>query len=113
MPIQVVPLTDARCRRAAFKLGGKNKLPDGGGLYLELKPNGSKTWRMRYVRPSTGKESTLTFGNYPAVSLAAAREKRAEAERKIAAGQDPDLKAAAPPPPPPPATTACRRTPSR
>lgn len=97
MPIQVVPLTDARCRRAAFKQGGKNKLPDGAGLYLELKASGSKTWRMRYVRPSTGKESTLTFGNYPAISLAAAREKRAEAESRIAAGQDPDVKPAAAP----------------
>ncbi|WP_179280605.1 tyrosine-type recombinase/integrase [Bordetella genomosp. 1] len=89
MPKYVVPLTDVRCRRATFNADGKNKLSDGGGLYLLLKPNGSKTWRMRYMRPSTGKESTLTFGSYPAVTLAAARGMRAEAAAKIAAGDDP------------------------
>lgn len=36
-----------------------------------------------------GRQKTLSFGNYPDVSLARAREKRAEAREALADGRDP------------------------
>lgn len=63
------------------------RLADGGGLYLEIRPTGSKYWRMKYR--FAGKEKLLAIGTYPEVSLAAAREARDEAKRKIAQGVDP------------------------
>ena len=46
---------------------------DGGGLYLEIKPSGVKTWRMKCKVDS--KSVLLTFGHYPVVSLAEAIRK--------------------------------------
>ncbi|WP_336983804.1 tyrosine-type recombinase/integrase [Cedecea sp. HN178] len=63
------------------------KLPDGNGLILLVKTSGAKYWRYRYT--FAGKEKMLALGVYPAVSLAAAREKRDEARRNVAAGTDP------------------------
>jgi integrase len=82
-------LTDARCKQAKHAPGGKNKLFDGGGLYLELMPSGSKKWRLKYR--IGGKENRLTFGDYPAVGLADARERREIARGHIAGGTDPAL----------------------
>lgn len=45
---------------------------DGGGLYLRVKPNGLKIWVVK-VTVSTGKRLTKTIGNYPQLSVAAAR----------------------------------------
>ena len=45
--LQTNKLTDTAIRKA--KHGDKSiKLADGGGLYLELHPNGSRYWRMKY-----------------------------------------------------------------
>src|SRR3546814_5599749 len=50
------------------------KLHDTLGLYLAVKPNGSKLWRMNYR--FLGKQKTLHLGKWPAVGLAAARAKQ-------------------------------------
>ena len=63
------------------------KLSDGGGMYLEIFPNGTKSWRLKYR--IGGKEKRVVFGVYPTVSLAEARTKRDEAKRILAAGGDP------------------------
>jgi integrase len=63
------------------------KLADGGGLYLAVFPTGGKSWRFKYRYG--GKEKLLTFGQWPAMSLAAARKKRDEARRLLAEGIDP------------------------
>jgi integrase len=63
------------------------KLADGGGMYLEVFPNGTKSWRLKYR--VAGKEKRVVFGLYPSVSLAEARSKRDEAKRVLAAGGDP------------------------
>lgn len=63
------------------------KLSDGGGLYLLVNPNGSRYWRMKYRY--AGKEKLLSIGVYPDVTLAEARDKRTEAKRMLAAGEDP------------------------
>ena len=47
------------------------KMADGGGMYLEVMPTGSKYWRLKYR--FGGKEKRLAFGVYPDVSLAQAR----------------------------------------
>ncbi|MTC60091.1 Putative prophage CPS-53 integrase [Providencia rustigianii] len=65
------------------------KLSDGGGMYLEVTPNGSKYWRMKYRY--AGKEKRLALGVYPSISLAQARAKREEAKRILALGDDPSL----------------------
>lgn len=63
------------------------KIADGEGLFLLVTPSGSKYWRMRYF--VGGKEKLLALGVYPEVGLADAREKRAQARKALAAGNDP------------------------
>lgn len=87
MPKIIAPLTDLAIRNARG-LDKAYKLFDGGGLYLEVIPSGSKLWRMKY-RQLNGKENRLSFGSYPETSLGEAREKRAEARKLLAAGGDP------------------------
>jgi len=60
---------------------------DGGGLYLEVTPEGSKRWRLKYR--FGGKEKLLSMGVYPETTLAKARERRQEAREKLADGIDP------------------------
>jgi hypothetical protein len=60
-------LTDTAIRKATpgEKLA---KLSDGGGLYVELHPNGARYWRLKYR--IAGVEKRLSLGVYPEVSLA-------------------------------------------
>lgn len=69
------------------------KLPDGKGLYLLVLPNGGRYWHFR--SKSGGKEKLMSFGTYPEISLADAREKRDAARKQIANGVNPfDLRKA-------------------
>ena len=45
---------------------------DGGGLYLQVAPAGSKSWIFRFSL--AGKRREMGLGPYPRVSLAAARQ---------------------------------------
>jgi hypothetical protein len=63
------------------------KLFDGGGLYLLIKPDGSKYWRMKYS--FAGRPTQISFGVYPLVSLETARTKRDEARRLLSNGSNP------------------------
>lgn len=63
------------------------KLFDGGGLYLEVKPSGGKLWRLKYR--VGGKEKLLSLGAYPSVSLKEARKGRDNAKEQLAQGNDP------------------------
>ena len=63
------------------------KIADGGGLYLEIMPTGSKYWRLKYRYG--GKEKRLALGVYPSVSLASAREQTRLAKALLAEGSDP------------------------
>ncbi len=60
---------------------------DGGGLYIAVKPNGKKVWRMAYS--FEGVVRTYSIGEYPIVSLKDAREKRTAAKIQIENGIDP------------------------
>ncbi len=87
MPKLATPLTDIQARTAKPK-DKVYTLADGGGMYLEVAPSGSKTWRMSYRQPN-GKNTRLTFGSYPDMSLAGAREKRDAARKQRNSGTDP------------------------
>lgn len=60
---------------------------DDRGLYLEVKPNGTKRWIFRFRL--FDKRSDMTLGVYPDISLKAARLKRDEAKQLVADGVDP------------------------
>ncbi len=79
-------LTDTAARNAKAK-DKPYKLPDANGLHLQVTPTGSKLWRMKYR--FLGKEKLLSFGAYPAVSLADARKRRDEAKKALSEGIDP------------------------
>jgi len=81
-----MPLSDAEIR-AIKPSDVDQKHFDGGGLYLLVKPNGSKLWKLKFRVGKT--EKKLSFGRYPVVSLRDARLKRDEAKRQIADGADP------------------------
>ncbi|EIF29503.1 Integrase [Burkholderia sp. Ch1-1] len=82
------PLTDMACRNAKHNPEGKgNKLFDGGGLFLELMPSGSKKWRLKFR--FNGRENRMSFGDYPTVPLSDARERREAAKKLLASGVDP------------------------
>ncbi|WP_035730434.1 tyrosine-type recombinase/integrase, partial [Gluconobacter thailandicus] len=81
-------LTDVAVRKAAPK-ESQYKLSDAQGLYLLVKPNGTKLWRLKYR--FGGKEKTLSFGSYPEVSLINARRARESARDELRNGQDPSL----------------------
>ncbi len=79
-------LTDARIR--ALKAGSpKRKHADGGGLYILIGPDGSLGWRFKYR--VDGREKLISFGRYPEVSLAEARERRNDARKLLRQGVDP------------------------
>lgn len=81
-------LTDFDCRNATCPPDLKRKrLTDGGGLYLEVAPNGSKRWFWKFY--PDGKESRLALGSYPEVSLKAARLSRDEARLVRKTGKNP------------------------
>jgi len=79
-------LSDAAVRNAKAKVK-PYKISDGEGLFLLITPSGGKYWRMRYFVGA--KEKLLALGVYPEVSLADARERRAQARKALAVGNDP------------------------
>ena len=79
-------LTELSCKQ--FKPKSKNyKKFDGGGLFLLIKTNGRKYWRLKYR--IAGREKLLALGVYPEISLSEARVKREADRRKIREGIDP------------------------
>jgi integrase len=82
-------LTDREVKTAKAE-GGPKKLSDGEGMYLLVLQSGAKYWRLKYRY--AGKEKVLALGVYPDVSLARAREKKAEARKLLVDGLDPSLR---------------------
>jgi hypothetical protein len=81
-------LTELKCKNA--KAAEKDyPLPDEKGLRLLVRKTGSKTWQLRYRRPTDKKADILTVGSYPEISLSYAREERDKARSLIAKGIDP------------------------
>ena len=86
MPRSTNPLT-AREVQNLKPSSKQTKHFDGGGLYLLIKPEGQKYWRLKYR--FQGKDKTLTLGVYPEISLKEARDKRQEAKSLLKQGIDP------------------------
>lgn len=86
MPKRILPLTDTAISKARPK-EKEYCLYDGDGLYIVITLTGGKLWRMKYRYE--GKEKRLSFGAYPALSLAEARQRRFEARQLLAKGIDP------------------------
>ncbi|MGA1803662.1 tyrosine-type recombinase/integrase [Rhizobium sp. HT1-10] len=81
-------LTDSRIKREQAR-EKPFKIADGGGLFLYVSPSGGKLWRFRYQYG--GKEKLLSIGQYPSISLIAARAAREEAKVSLRAGHDPGV----------------------
>lgn len=88
MPRIITPLNDTQIK----SLKSKEKtytMPDGNGLQLLVKPNGSKLWEFIYNSPTLLKRRKTSFGTYPETTLATARDKRTEYINKIRNDIDP------------------------
>ncbi|WP_336369298.1 integrase domain-containing protein [Rahnella perminowiae] len=86
------PLTHTEVQKA--KATDKDlTLHDGDGLFLLVKTTGKKIWRFRYQVPGTSKRTMISLGAYPALSLADAREVRAEKLAMLVKGIDPQTRA--------------------
>jgi integrase len=81
MALSEVKLRNAKGQHKPYKLA------DGGGLYVLVRPNGAKYWRLKYR--FAGKEKLLALGVYPAVRVAAARARRDTAKRLLQEKRDP------------------------
>jgi integrase len=63
------------------------RLSDGSGLYLLIRPDDKKWWRLDYTH--AGKRKTLSLGIYPETGLALARRNAEAARALLAEGIDP------------------------
>ncbi len=79
-------LTNTRLK-AAKPRASDYRIADSEGLYVLVKTNGSKYWRMDYR--FRGRRNTLALGVYPAVSLKEAREERRIARIHLENDRDP------------------------
>jgi hypothetical protein len=77
-----IRLTDVKCRTAST-----GSHCDGHGLYLLVKPAGTRSWLFRYSL--LGWQHWMGLGSFPVVTLKRAREKALEARRLLADGEDP------------------------
>jgi hypothetical protein len=83
MTLTVTQIKNAKPKEKAYKLA------DEQGLYLLITPNGSKLWKLKYR--FEGIEKKLSFGAFPDVSLAAAREARDEVRPQLTNTIDPGV----------------------
>lgn len=81
MALTDTKLRNLRCRPTLYRVA------DTSGLCIEVTPAGSKLWRYRYRWQ--GKASMLPLGDYPTVTLAAARRARDDARALLNAGTNP------------------------
>lgn len=61
---------------------------DGNGLYIRVKPDGNKSWQLRYKKPND-KWSWLGLGGYPEISGQLARKKAKELLDDVSRGENP------------------------
>ncbi len=82
-PLTNTEVTQAKPREREYNLA------DGQGLYLRVKPQGSKLWLFNYSRPYTKHRANISLGSFPALGLAKARQKRQEMLELLAQDIDP------------------------
>lgn len=81
------PLADTTLSSLEPEAGAYREL-DSPGLYFRVKPNGQKSWELRYKKPD-GKWSWLGLGGYPEVGGAFARQKAADLRADASEGKNP------------------------
>jgi hypothetical protein len=79
-------LTDTETRKAKPK-DKPYQMTDGRGLFLWVTHKSAKLWRWKYR--FNGAQKQMSYGKYPDLPLADARERHAEARKLLAAGVDP------------------------
>jgi integrase len=84
---KLTELSIKQATKKANSLAKTIKISDGGGMYLQVQPNGSKYWRMNCR--INGKQITLSFGLWPDVSIAQARMMQEDSKGKIGKGINP------------------------
>ncbi len=77
-------LSDVYVKSTKLKPGRHS---DGGGLYLNVAPGGSKSWVFVWTRE--GRKREMGMGGYPVVSLAKARTRAGEFREGVQEGRDP------------------------
>jgi integrase len=63
----------------------------GENLLLLVRPNGTRTWTLRYTSPVRGKVTETSLGPWPAYSYSDARQAATQMQMQIAKGIDPVL----------------------
>lgn len=81
-------LTDLAIKKAKPRKSPR-RISDGRGLFLEIRPNGSRYWRLAYRFDK--KQKLLALGVYPQVSMQEARERARIARDHLAGGRDPGI----------------------
>lgn len=81
MPLTAVGIRALQARDKEYTVA------DGGSLYLVVTPKGGKLWRFPFRHE--GKQTKLSIGAWPVVSIAGARAARDEAKRLLAQGINP------------------------
>ncbi|MCH7672070.1 MAG: tyrosine-type recombinase/integrase [Proteobacteria bacterium] len=92
MPKIVKPLSATQVRQAKPKPRDNPReynLAGGKGLYLRVKPSGTKLWLFNYQKPYTKQRSNISIGTYPEVSLADAEAERNNFRSLLAQDIDP------------------------
>ncbi len=65
------------------------RLPDGGGLYLRIRPSGAKSWLFLFRLPDSRKLLRMTLGSVGDLSLKDARERLPDLRKLVTEGIDP------------------------
>jgi hypothetical protein len=81
-----MPLTDAKIKGLRPQTA-RYMESDGNGLSMDVLQSGKKSWIFRYWL--NGKQERVTLGQYPAMSLKMARDKRDELATETAKGKSP------------------------
>jgi hypothetical protein len=81
----VKPLSAKKVENAKAK-EKKYKLSDGGGLFLQINPNGSKFWRLGYRL--NGKLKEYAIGTFKDYTLEEARQERTPLRKLVNEGID-------------------------
>lgn len=90
MPAKAVQnLTDRAIKQIAVDPHRRISRADGGGLFLEVYPGGTRSWRYSYRLRGATKSEKVSLGTYPKISLKEARKRAAESRALVKAGISP------------------------
>ncbi len=87
MPLNLLTASQIKSATHNVSNGRPKRYNDGGGLYLIVFKSGLKSWKYNFL--FSGSQRTITYGSYPDLSLAEARELHREAVNKKNQGINP------------------------